>query len=71
MKALTHKDFRRLGFELVQDEAYRLGNIRIDCYEGKNGIGQDFIITIDDIVYCWVETFEELETIIENNLIKD
>jgi hypothetical protein len=33
MKALTHKDFRRLGFEGNNVVGYKLGNISIDIYE--------------------------------------
>lgn len=70
MKALTHKDFRRLGFEGNHITGYNLGNIDIGIYEDDDCLDR-FRASANGIDCGWVKTYEELETILENNLITD
>ena len=70
MKALTHKDFRRLGFDGNNVVGYKLGNIDIGIYEDDDCLDR-FRASANGISLGWIKTYEELETILENNLITD
>jgi hypothetical protein len=65
MKALTHKDFRRLGFEGDNVVGYKLGNISIDIYEDEDRASDN------GFSLGWVKTYEALEFILESKLIQD
>ena len=70
MKALTHKDFRKLGFSGNNVDGYKLGNIDISIYEDDD-CNDRFRLLADGIDRGWVKTYEQLETILEMNLIND
>ena len=70
MKALTHKDFRKLGFAGNHTAGYTLGNIDVFIYEDDD-CNDRFRLFADGIDRGWVKTFEQLETILEMNLIND
>tara|TARA_R110000744_G_C18906151_1_gene509913 strand:- start:132 stop:389 length:258 start_codon:yes stop_codon:yes gene_type:complete len=70
MKALTHKDFRRLGFEGNNVVGYKLGNISIDIYEDED-CSDSFRASDNGISLGWVKTYEALEFILESKLIQD
>ena len=70
MKALTHKDFRKLGFAGNDIAGYKLGNIDVSIYEDDD-CSDSFRLSADGIDRGWVKTYEQLETILEMNLIND
>jgi hypothetical protein len=67
MKALTHKEFRRLGFEGNNVVGYKLGNISIDIYEDED-CSDRFRASDNGISLGWVKTYEALESILESKL---
>ena len=70
MKALTHKDFRRLGFKGNNVVGYKLGNISIDIYEDED-CSDRFRASDNGFSLGWVKTYEALEFILESKLIQD
>jgi len=67
MKALTHKDFRRLGFDGNNVVGYKLGNITVDIYEDDDCYDR-FRASANGISLGWVKTYEALEFILESKL---
>lgn len=70
MKALTHKDFRQLGFEGNNVVGYKLGNISVDIYEDDD-CSDSFRASDNGFSLGWVKTYEALEFILESKLIQD
>ena len=70
MTQLKHHHFKELGFTGNHIYGYIRGNIDITIHEDED-CNDRFFFQVDGIDKGWVKTYEQLETIIEDELIQN